>query len=303
MVLGALPGLLHLPNVLHLIGASRDASFFLLGTNVLEWPEMLISITLGLVQPIEWEKLAVLGVPIAYLFLKFFAQYLIKILQHPRDPQITASTGLLLAILLFSLFATGMIYRNHHLFDTFRVPARAIAFVSLAVVLFVLSGVRGDSETNSAKSRLNNFLLIASIFQVFMIWWWIRPTGTQHHPRLASELTGYLKSQNAHSVWFSLDKLSEMFIDVDLNSHNIALTNPYYGDMGQDVPVSGPYCGYSFDYLLSSHVNDEELSSLLYSNLTRGKLLGVISQNSLIFAQSFKIAEKDYDLYKVVCPP
>jgi hypothetical protein len=301
MILGTLPGLLHLPSVWHLIGVSRGVNDFPPEINVLDWPEMLVSIGLGLVRPIEWEKLAVLGIPTVYLFCKFVLQYLVKVFRRIRDSQLPAETALLISILAFSLFATGAIYRYYHLFDTFRVQARAVAFVALGVFLFVLLGVRGEAKSNSSKSRLIHFLLLTSIIQVFIIWWWIRPTGTQNSPQLASELSAYLESQNAHSVWFSFTELTEMFIDVDLNIHNIALPNPYYGDMGQIVPISGPYCGYSFDYLLSSQVNDAEKASLLYSNVKIGELLGVIPQEKLFFVRSFKIAEKNYDLYRIVC--
>jgi hypothetical protein len=46
-------------------------------------------------------------------------------------------------------------------------------------------------------------------------------------------------------------ELNDMYIQVVLTQNGIALPNVYYGDMGQEVEITGNYCGYSFDHLIA----------------------------------------------------
>lgn len=301
LICGALPGLLHLPFVWHLLGEPRAMGLFD-PQNTMGWIEVFLSVAVGWVRPIEWEKQAVLGFPLVGLFVFFLWRFLTKFRENRSDSRVAMRWMILTAIVLFAFLTVGLAYSKHQLLDTFRVPVRAIAFFALSMMLFTLLGVR--DALGSFSSRRFGFvrlLLLASMTYAFGLWWWARPIGTAHSPQLADELVSYLKSQAANSVWFSTEALDEMFIDVALNLNGISLPNVYYGDMNQIIPVEGNYCGYSFDYLLSGTVETRNSSVLLYSELDRDRVLGNIPVSRLEFASSFLIAGKHYDLYKVVC--
>jgi hypothetical protein len=302
MICGALPGLLHLPAVWSLVGQSRMAAGFFEPQNTMNWLEMFLSITTGWVKPIEWEKMAVLGFPVIFLFLYFLWRFLVNVRKCNDVFCDSIQWMTLVAILIFTLFKTGLMYAGHHFLDTFRVPVRAIAFLALSLMLFNLLGIRRYSGSYFTQHFVFiRFLLLASVLYIFPFWWWARPIGTDHDMHLADELVSYLRSQDAQSVWFSTVTLDEMFIDAALNTNDIALPNVYYGDMKQKVPVEGPYCGYSFDFLLT---RDSEVSNtvfLLRSEVEREEVLGEIPFSQLNFIRSFPISARTYHLYKVVC--
>lgn len=51
-------------------------------------------------------------------------------------------------------------------------------------------------------------------------------------------------------MWISLRTRSDKYIHIGLTENDLALPNVYFGDMGQDIKVTGSYCGYSFDHLI-----------------------------------------------------
>ena len=293
--IGALPGLIHLPSIWHLIGKPRAQIDFFDSQYLLTWPELFSSLLIGLVRPIEWEKLVIIGLPVGIIFAQLVYQFIIRKTSSQKN---LPKAALFMLTILFSLLATGTLYQGHHLLDTFRVPSRAAAFVAVAMLLFILLEV--ETQQSAPQKRFNTFIFSLSLLQVFIFWHWIRPTGTQNAPEQAGELVKTLQVEKSQSVWFDLHQLSEMFIDVGLNTNNIALPNVYYGDMGQVIPVSGPYCGYSFDHLL---IHQQPLPKVfdLHSNMTR-EVLAQIPSQKLSIVQSFEISGQLYDLYKVNCP-
>ena len=127
-------------------------------------------------------------------------------------------------------------------------------------------------------------------------------TGAKHSPydSEAQQLANLLKAEQVESVWLSPTKLSNMYLDVVLTQNDIFLPNVYYGDMGQQTRVDGPYCGYSFDSLIIPSDDNSETKIKLTSAISK-KRLGWISLDILQRIGHVRFDTVPYDIYRVVC--
>lgn len=297
---GASIGLLHLPGVWYLVGQARSnpiESIPLWSMNLLG---VFTSLTTGFASPISWETMALIGVPVFYLFLRSLYLDLLKLCGGHPDEYRRQKAALLLSLVILTLMAIGFLYKGHHLLDTFRVPARAISLTATIVTLYGMISLKGVSRQQKFRPGL---FWIASALQIalFSIYV-IQPTGSQHSPYdpQARQLAGFLKAENASSVWISGAHLSDMYIDVALTQNGISLPNAYYGDMGQDVTVNGAHCGYSFDYLISLSENNGGATIELESAIS-SRALASMPLNDLQHIKRVTLNSKSYDIFRVVC--
>jgi hypothetical protein len=325
---GASVGLIHLPSVWNLIGLSRSnatrsiphystdflgiltslASGFAkpmsgesdLSTDVLGIVRSLAS---GLAKPMGWESWALIGIPVVYLFVRSIFTDIRVSLIAGKSTITSQKIALLLTIITSSLLATGILYSGHHLLDTFRVPVRALSVVASATTLFVFLSLRRVSMvTPNAEPKVHfQWLLVASAVQIIIISWLIRPSGSLHSPYdpEAQNLAILLQADDAKSVWFSPEELSSMYVHVALTEFGIALPNVYYGDMDQEVPVRGPYCGYSFDHLIIP-VSDTEEQIELVNDISQ-RYVGRIPIKNLQLISRITLNAQPYDVYRVTC--
>lgn len=287
LILGALPGLIHLPTVLHLAGVSRANAAQSIQEIHVSFAGILSSLSIGLAPPMGWETWAPVGVPLVYLFLK-------KAVLAAKDRRrlTPLEVALVSSLVVFVLLATSFAYRGHHLLDSFRVPARAIAFVALVVVLFTLSGEKFKAGG----------LLILSALQVAAMSFMIQPYGATFSPYdpQAQRLADVLKADGAQSVWISMRELNDMYIQVALNRNGLSLPNVYYGDMGQEVRIDGNFCGYSFDHLLvSGPVSGDSIP--LKADMEWSEAEGVIPLSALEEVGTVAIHQVEYQIYRVAC--
>jgi hypothetical protein len=232
------------------------------------------------------------------------------------DPQ---KIALLSSLVVFILFATGFIYKGHHLFDTFRIPVRAMAFVALVMVLYLLIDFSSQSSKNpdSKFGQVFNLFLIASVIQIGILSFvHLRPPGSVHSPYDSDvqKIADILKLDNAKSVWVtnlfigeeaheprsfqeSTLEYPETYIDVVLTNNGLALLNVYYGDMGQAIPIEGPYCGYSFDHVIATvHDTDVELVNKL-----TGQSMEIIPIDGLELLDNPFINGENLYVYRIIC--
>jgi hypothetical protein len=196
------------------------------------------------------------------------------------------------SLVVFVLLVTSLAYRGHHLLDSFRVPARAIVFVALVVVLFTLS----DGKFKAGG------LLILSAVQVTVMSFMIQPYGALFSPYdpQAQRLADVLKADGAQSVWVSMRELNDMYIQVALNRNGLSLPNVYYGDMGQEVKIEGDFCGYSFDHLLVwEPVSGDSVP--LKADMEWSETEGEIPLSALEEAGAVTVHQVEYQIYRVVC--
>jgi hypothetical protein len=194
------------------------------------------------------------------------------------------------------LLATSLAYHGHHLLDTFRVPVRAISFVALVVILFVLI-----SQAGREKSKMGVFLVVSAL-QVGFLFFMIRPSGAPYSPYdpQAQNLANTLKADSAKKVWISMRELNDMYIQVVLTQNGIVLPNVYYGDMGQEVKITGDYCGYSFDHLIVLESLVREPIELK-ADMEWSDIQGEISLTDLALVKRVKINDGFYHVYRVLC--
>lgn len=298
---GSLIGLLHLPSIIHLIGQPRS--------NPSEWipffssslSGIFLSLGFGISNgklPIGPETWAIIGLPVLYLFMRSFSQQVQNFLGEESTEKIKIQTALCASILIFIFLATGLAYRGHHFLDTFRVPSRAIAFIAIAIIVFICISLK---PYFIGKINLNKVLLAISAIQVVIFTFLILPQPSPYIPydSQSQGLADILRENNAKQVWISTN-LDEMYIQVVLNQNGIGLPNAYYGDMGQEVKVTGKYCGYSFDYLVTK--DEPRLGYIeLKSDMNISQPIGKISLENLSFIESIMIHDQSFDIYKVVC--
>lgn len=299
---GSLVGLIHLPSVWYLIGVSRVFP----NESIKRWSTdglgLLTSLTIGLAKPMSWESWALVGIPVVYLFFRSLYFDIKKALSERTNPFSPQKTAVFISIVVLSLLATGVLYHGHHLFDPFRTAVRAISVFSISVTIFVLMRNPDCGKEYSRKKQSNyQWLLITSAVQVCIISWLIRPTGiwTSPYDPEAEKLAEILKDDNAKRVWFSMEELNDMYIDVVLTRYGISLPNVYYGDMGQTISYTGPYCGYSFDHLINLAPSNEEYVELTAD--VKPRVLGRIPRSLLQQIDQIKLYSKTYDIYRVTC--
>ncbi|MCS7248101.1 MAG: hypothetical protein NZ840_07650 [Anaerolineales bacterium] len=290
-LLAASIGLLHLPSVWHLIGQTRgnpDESVFSLGISL---SGILLSLAFGVTKPLGWESWSPIGLPTLYLFLKLTVDKV-------RRRQIPASSelALLVSMMLFILLATATLYRGHSLLDTFRVPMRALPFVALTMLLLLLLWVAREDQRRAA------FFFVLAAIQVSLVSLLVRPTGSSYSPYdpQAQALADLLKSRGAKQVWLPSDDAREMYLHVALNRNGIGLPNVYYGDMGQEPAITGRYCGYGFDHLITRHpirTQQHYLKPDLWWTTARG----MIARQNLEFVEKVSLYGRQLYVYRVIC--
>lgn len=319
LFIGALIGLLHLPSVSYLVGYMRGSTTIAIDYFSTDLLGVVTSLASGYAKPYGWESWALIGLPVVYLFFRSIILQLngfIKKRTISTNPQ---KIALLSSLVVLIMFATGFIYKGHHLFDTFRVPVRAMAFVALAMVLYLLIDTSGhlSIDSNSKEHRVFLIFIITSVIQIcIMSMIHLRPPGSVHSPYdpEAQALADILRTDHAESVWVtnlnvgekaaepksfqeSTLEFQDTYIEVVLTDNGFALPNVYYGDMGQTIPIEGPYCGYSFDHVIAP-LRDTDIE--LVSKLT-GQNLGNVQKNQLRFSGSSTIDETIVYIYRIMC--
>ena len=290
-ILGAMIGLVHLPSVLYLIGHSRANAEQSIRELSLSFSGIVSSLSIGLAKPMGWETWAPVGIPVVYLF---FRKIILKI--KNLGSMTSLEKSLLFTLIILTLLVTSLAYQGHHLLDSFRVPARAISFIALVVVLFVLT-----DQAGSDKMRIGIFITISAL-QVGILSFMIQPYGAVNGPYdpQAQTLANVLKADGAKRVWISMRELNDMYIQVVLTQNGIALPNVYYGDMGQEVEIAGNFCGYSFDHLIAlTPVLGRSLE--LKADMEWSNANGEISLNDLALVKLVLIHDTPYYVYRVVC--
>lgn len=301
--IGSALGLLHLPSVWHLIGQSRiHADLFIDAYSMDIWSG-ISAIAVGYSIPASWEKWTPVGILTLYLFGLILVQ---KIRQRSKDKQDTITSqevALFVSISLLILLASGLAYRFVHWFDLFRVSSRALAFVALGIALFVMMNIGELIRLSVLREKTVRLMLLISAVQVLASAWIIRPEGSPFSPYEASvqHLADVLKADHAKSVWLSTRELDDMYIDVGLTRNGISLPNVYYGDMGQAIPMQGPYCGYSFDHILVVPPLDGAVIELS-PNAEWSLAVGEIPFDRLVLVEEVHVGDEVLHVYRVTCP-
>jgi hypothetical protein len=205
--------------------------------------------------------------------------------------------------MLLFLLASGIAYRGHNLLDSFRVPARALAFIALGVALFVFANAKGIIRAGTLRQSSFRLFLFISAIQIAASAWVIRPEGSNHSPYEESvqRLADILKADHTKNVWLSTQDLSDIYIHVGLTRNNLALPNVYYGDMGQMIKIYGNHCGYSFDHLLTLGPMVQGPSYELISDTEWANAKGEISSDNLFLLKQIKLDSKFVNIYRVIC--
>ncbi len=300
---GASIGLLHLPSVWYLVGYIRSNPSQSIPYWSMSFWGIATSLMTGFAQPVGWETWALIGIPVFYLFMRslfldlttFFINHSVKL-----QPQ---KIALIISLISLSMMATGVIYKWTHLLDTFRVPARAIALIALTITLYILTSLTSSEIMLSSKKQEGSFFWIASAIQIAIFSMrLIQPAGSLHSPydTEAQKLAILLNDKQAKSVWLNPTNWNSMYLDVVLTQHGIALPNVYYGDMGQQISVNGPYCGYSFDYLIIPQKYNSG-SSIMLINAISYQLIADIPINNFQHIDQIILDSQSYDVYHVSC--
>lgn len=290
-ILGATVGLVHLPGVWYLIGQPRANAGQSIREFSLSFVGIFSSLSIGLTKPMNWETWSPIGIPVVYLF---FRKFFLKVKNPGSITPLEKS--LIFSLFVLMLLATSLAYHGHHLLDTFRVPIRAISFIALVVTLFIL-----NSQAGREKSKMNVFLVVSAL-QVVFIFFMIRPSGAVYSPYdpQAQTLADTLKADGAERVWISMRELNDMYIQVVLTQNGIALPNVYYGDMGQEVKITGDFCDYSFDHLIVLESLVRERIELK-ADMEWSDIQGEISLTDLSLVKRVKINDGFYHVYRVSC--
>jgi hypothetical protein len=300
--LGSLIGLLHLPSVLHLIGHSRDHAKTYIEIFSVNLFTAISALAVGFSKPFGWETWTPIGIFTCYLFGSALARKLRKLFSRTKYVFSNPEIALLISVFLLFLLASGVAYQGQSWFDQFRTASRALAFVALGIALFVFVNARETIELEGMKRNLWKLFLFTSAVQIVISTWIFSPAGSASSPYEASvqHMANTLKMDHAKSVWVTTRKLEDMYIHVGLTQNNLALPNVYYGDMGQTIEVSGPYCGYSFDHLVIFAPVKEpvlELYAVPEWSSTRGR----IARDNLLLLEQIKLKDKEAYIYRVVC--
>jgi len=300
---GASVSIIHLPSVWHLIGVTRANPAQSIPVYSMDFSGIPLSLATGIAKPVGWESWALIGMPMLCLFIYTVLLDLWDI-KHTKTFSLQ-KLALLIASILLALLATGFLYKGHHLFDTFRVPVRAISVFAIAITLYTLMKISALKipPLKASRETILQVLLITAAIQIgiFAVHF-TRPAGSMHAPYDpdAQRLAIFLNEEQATSIWLPNTKLSDMYIQVVLTQYHLALPNVYYGDMGQNVTITGPYCGYSFDYLISLPLSGQETKIDLESSLDQ-QIVGYIPLTNLQYRTQVSLDSQIYNVYRVVC--
>jgi len=293
--IGAAIGLLHLPSVAYMIGMERANTTSMLVQFRMNFLSILSSITIGYTLPLNWETWGCIGIGVIILWLKILWRK-IKELNNKTLLTDNKQIALCCSLVILILFATGFIFHLTSLFDTFRIPARAIPFIALNIFLYCLMSVqRGKSDLNVT------FYLGVSAIQIIFLAWLIRPIGSpySYHDIGVRELGTLLKKDKAQDIWINNQLPTNMNIDIGLTMLGFNLPNVYYGDMGQEVPVYGNRCGYAFDHIITAE--DEGLPILLKPNNEWQSFKISMPKERLELVGRVKVNGLIYKVYRVKC--
>jgi hypothetical protein len=301
---GASLGLIHLPSVAYLLGQPRGNAESSIPAFSVSLPGVLSSLAVGIGLPLGLQSWAMVGVPCLILFLIVIVGRLRDSIGGKPGKAFTAVEGAsLFGMLIMILLATGVLYQWQHMLDTFRVPARAITFVALALTLYILEASRHDG-----KATRTRVYLLASALQIVVMSFMIRPYGAAYGPYdpKAQELADVLLADNARSVWISMqeltgsDKRNSMYIQAALMRNGLSLPNVYYGDMGQKVTIHGDSCGYSFDHLVTLSASDAAGVNLT-ADIDWSGASGWISARNLTLVDQIDVNGRYYSVFRIVC--
>ncbi len=294
-VAGALVGLPHIVSVLHLLGVPRGNPVVSISMySETSFINLFDDLFLGLGVEQRWGYLALIGLGMFPMFcLSIFDLLDVSKLNSLRFAPFLAAG-------IFILLATGLAYQGHHVLDTFRVPARALSFVALSLLLFIFL----SAENWSDKRRLFlRFMTFMSVVHVVLVLVRIRPMGSKWwlDNSGAEVLAVDLQERNARSVWIQSSN-NDMLIHIALNIQGISIPNAYYGDMGQRITSMGQYCGFSFDYILLPSSCCSDVVALT-SNVPARRVEGPreIDMRKFQYVRDFKVKNEDWSLYKVIC--
>ena len=288
--LGASIGLFHLPSVAYLIGVPRQVSSQSIAWYRTSWAQTLDALFLRRPDgPMVNESFSIIGVGVGVLAVYFIFR-----------PKNHVQIRLLLAASLLTLLSTATLYQWLPPLNAFRVPSRALAFVALALVTFVLYGLKITpfSGWQYWSARL---LLLLSCLQILFVWVDVRPNGTPYwlHDG-ATTLAAHLDALNAKSVWFSTAQAGDMLIPLALNQRGIALPNVYYGGINQTIQATGHHCSFSFDYLILQERQPLSAVPLITSTFPQ-RYVGAIQPHNLRWQDTIIVNGTPRHLFAVVC--
>jgi hypothetical protein len=301
---GAAIGLFHLPSVWYLVGYTRANAAESIQHYSTDFFGIITSLSIGLSKPLSWESWALIGLPIVLLFLWIVFKTSQDFFHKQTIDKFPQKLALFISLIVLGIFSTNLPYSATHLFDTFRVPVRAVSFVALAVTLLFLYGYpKGSTEDKTKYKLIFQILLLASVIQVILFSWMIRPMGSAHSPYdpNAEQLATMLKRDGSQSAWFSMQNLNDTYIEAVLTQNNLALPNAYYGDMGQKLIIPGNHCGFSFDHLIALTPDQSQSQIRLKSDLDWIPDPGYISITNLLLLKQMTLDSKEYSIYRVVC--
>lgn len=301
--MGSLIGLLHLPSVWHLIGQTRTHAKDSIKFYSVSLLSGISALLVGFSKPFGWETWAPVGISTVYLFGLNLAKKVRGAISNKKYVFSNQDGALLASILFLFLLASGVAYQGQNWFDLFRVPSRALAFVALGIILFVLVNRQKAIEFGVITPKSWRLLLFISALQIVASAWLFQPHGSAFSPYESSiqQLADILKADHAKSVWISKKHLlDDMYIQVGLTRNNLALPNVYYGDMGQDIEVTGTHCGYSFDHLIVfGPVKGPVLE--LSAAPEWSDTYGLISLDNLLLLEQIKLNGSVVSVYRVIC--
>lgn len=301
-LLGAFLGLLHLPSIWYMIGNARTHAEIYVAAYSVSGPGIISALATGLANPLSWETWTPIGILTIYLFVVIFSSRIRQAFLENEKAISPQEASLLFSIIVLLLFATGIAYSGHDLFDAFRVPARALAFIALGVTLFILVNAKGIIASGILKERLLSLFLFISAVQIAVSAWVIRPEGSAHSPYEVSvqRVADILKDDQAKNVWFSSKDLRYMYIHVGLSRNNLSLPSVYYGDMGQEIKIQGNHCGYSFDHLLA-FAPVEGPAYELNADVEWADAHGEIPTKNLFLLGQVRLDKDTINIYRVIC--
>ena len=300
--LGSLIGLLHLPTVWQMAGHARSHAEVFIKAYSVSLLNSLSALSVGFSKPLSWETWTPVGILTIYLFGLILVMKTRATISKKKFEFSLQELALLLSIFLLLLLSSGLAYRGQNWFNLFRVPARALAFVALAIVLFVLMNARGLINHTRLKQTSLRLFLFTSAVQIAASAWVIRPEGSKHSPYQASvqHVADILKADNAKSIWFSTRALDDMYIHVGLTRNDLALPNVYYGDMGQNITAMGSYCSYSFDHVIAFAPIEGSTLQLL-ADTEWSVTDEEIPLDKLSLLERVKLDDRILNIYRVIC--
>ena len=248
---------------------------------------------------VDLESFSFIGLPILIMIVWSVAIWF-------RSPDRFAGRNLLFlcalaATAVFILMATGLLYQGHQLLDTFRVVSRTMAFAAVALLLAALIFAKDMPSALGQTIPVSSILLGVSAILALNNWWKVQPAGSEWLEQSgASEIVEYLSTEGAESVWLQPPEPPNRLVGIGLNQAGIALPDWYYGQMGQEKPTMGKYCGYSFDYLVTAQELDEGFA--LNGGTWSNRKVVTIHRESLELEAEFELQQQAYRIYRVICP-